>query len=76
MTRAGFGALSSAISQAQAAIRQKHCPPPTFYPLTEVVASMTCMRCGGRLSYAVLPISARTSGQCSSAGCIKWMDLP
>lgn len=74
MTKPGFGAFSSAVAKAQAAIRQQHCPPPTYYPAEHVKGSMDCVRCGGQLIYSVSPIGARTTGQCSSAGCLKWSD--
>ncbi|CAA2106135.1 hypothetical protein [Variovorax paradoxus] len=74
MTRPGFGALSSAVARAQAEIRQQHCPPPSYYPTAAVRSSMKCTRCGGLLNYTVSPIGARTTGRCSSAGCIEWRD--
>lgn len=74
MTTPGFGARSSAIAQAQAVIRQQHCPPPSYCPSQQVKASMRCMKCGGLLTYEVSPINARTSGHRSTSGCIRWND--
>lgn len=74
MTTPGFIGISSAIARAQAAIRQQHCPPPGYYPAQHVKASMRCVRCKGLLTYTVSPIGARTTGRCSSAGCIEWRD--
>lgn len=75
MTTKHFAALASATARAMAAVRTEHCPAPDFRPAADVRASMACPKCKGRLTYSASAIDGRTTGQCSSAGCITWRDL-
>lgn len=74
MTTATFNRQSGAIARAVAAVRTAHCPPPTYRPAAAVRASMRCAACGGLLTYTASAIDGRTSGRCSSAGCIRWSE--
>lgn len=75
MTREIFSQLASATARAQAQVRSMHCQPPTFMPPAPVRASIRCTKCGGLLNYTVSAVASRTTGRCSSAGCITWSDL-
>ena len=75
MTRAHFLAQTSAIVNAKAAIYRAHRCDPTRPPTTSSKASMRCLKCGGLLTYSLSSIDGKTSGHCSSAGCIRWADL-
>ncbi|CAN7321962.1 hypothetical protein LJR084_001856 [Variovorax sp. LjRoot84] len=72
MTTKHFSALASATARAIAAVRTEHCPAPDFRPAAAVRGSMPCMKCRGRLSFTASAIDGRTSGRCSSSGCIRW----
>lgn len=72
MTTRHFSALASATARAIAAVRTEHCPAPTFRPAATVRGAMRCLKCGGRLTFTASAIHGRTSGRCSSAGCINW----
>lgn len=74
MTRPGFGAFSSAVAQAKAAIFRQHFDPNTLRPAATVKASMRCTRCGGLLTYTASAVDGRMTGRCSSADCLKWSD--
>lgn len=75
MTRPGFLKLSTATGEAQAAIRAKHCRGPEQLPPSPVRASMRCTRCKGLLTYTVSAVASKTTGRCSSVGCLNWSDL-
>ncbi|BEP44093.1 hypothetical protein [Variovorax sp. V15] len=74
MTRPGFGAFSSAVARAQAAVRSQHCQPPTFRPAQSERGTIRCTKCGGNLNYTASAIDGRTTGRCSTAGCVTWND--
>lgn len=74
MTTQHFSAMASATARAMAAVRTEHCPAPDYRPAAPVRASMPCTKCGGVLKFNV-SADGRTSGRCSSAGCITWRDL-
>jgi hypothetical protein len=74
MTTPRFRAISSAVARTMSAVRAQHCQPPTFRPAAPVRDSMRGMACGGLLQYTASAIDGRTSGRCSSAGCIRWTE--
>lgn len=74
MTTPGFGAFSSAVARAMSEVRSQHCKPPTFRPAETARGTIRCTRCGGNLTFTASAIDGRTSGRCSSSGCIKWTD--
>ncbi|WP_295978777.1 hypothetical protein [uncultured Variovorax sp.] len=74
MTRPGFGAFSSAVAQANAAIFRQHFDPNTLRPAATVKATMRRTRCGGLLTYTASAVVGRMTGRCSSAECLKWSD--
>lgn len=74
MTTPGFGAFSGAVARAIAAVRAQHCQPPTYRPASAVRGTIRCARCGGNLTYTASAIDGRTTGRCSSAGCIRWSE--
>ncbi|MDP9992029.1 hypothetical protein J2W28_001057 [Variovorax boronicumulans] len=74
MTTPGFGAISSAVARAMSEVRSQHCKPPTYRPAETQRGSIRCPKCGGLVTYTASAIDGRTSGHCSSSGCIKWTD--
>ncbi len=74
MTRPSFGAFSSAVARAQAAVRSQHCQPPLFRPAQTKQGTIRCTKCGGNLTYTASAIDGRTTGRCSSVGCVNWSD--
>lgn len=74
MTTMHFSRLASATARAIAAVRTAHCPAPTFRPAAPVRGSMRCTKCAGRLPFNV-SADGRTSGKCSSAGCVNWNEI-
>lgn len=74
VTRPGFIGFSSAVARAQAAVRQQHCQPPTYRPAETARGTIRCTKCGGNLNYTASAIDGRTTGRCSSADCLKWID--
>ena len=75
MTRQQTSALLGATARAMAEVRNRHCPAPAYRPATAVRASTRCQKCGGLLTYSVSSVDGRTTGRCSSAGCITWSEL-
>lgn len=75
MTTARASALLSATARAMAEVKTRHCPAPTYRPAAAVRASTRCQKCGGVLTYSVSSIDGRSTGRCSSAGCITWSEL-
>lgn len=73
MTTATFSRLAGPTARAMAAVRTEHCRPPSYRPAAAVRGTMRC-HCGGILNFTVSPIDGRTSGRCSSAGCIRWSE--
>lgn len=74
MTTPGFIALSSAVARTKDQIYRTHCGGMASVPPAPVKASMRCLKCGGLFNYTVSAIDGRTTGRCSSAGCLKWAD--
>jgi hypothetical protein len=74
MTTPGFGAFSSAVARAMAEVRKQHCQRPHYRPAQTQRGSIRCTKCGGLLTFTVSAVDGRTSGRCTSAGCIKWTD--
>ena len=74
MTTKHFSALASATARAMAAVRTEHCPAPSYRPAAPVRASMPCTKCSGALKFTV-SAEGRTSGRCSSAGCVTWSEI-
>ena len=74
MTTRHFSALASATARAMAAVRTEHCPAPDYRPAADVGGSMPCPRCRGRLTFKASS-SGRTSGKCSSVGCVTWNEI-
>jgi len=74
VTRPGFGVFSSAVARAMSEVRGLHCPPPTFRPSQTARGTIRCTGCGGNLNYTASAIDGRTTGRCSTAGCVKWSD--
>lgn len=74
MTRPGFIALSGATARAMAQVRQQHCQPPTFRPAETARGTIRCTACRGNLTYTASAVDGRTTGRCSTAGCLKWSD--
>lgn len=74
MTTATFNRQAGAIARAMSAVRSQHCQPPSYRPAAPVRASMRCAACGGLLNFTASAIDGRTSGRCSSAGCIRWSE--
>lgn len=72
MTTPGFIALSRAVARTKDQIYRTHCAATAGVPPVAVRASMRCLRCRGLLSYTVSAIDGRTTGRCSSAGCLNW----
>ncbi|VTU28360.1 hypothetical protein [Variovorax sp. RA8] len=68
MTTSNVSTLASATACAMAAVRLQHCPPPDLRPAAAVRGVMPCTRCQGRLTFT----DGRTTGRCSSSGCIRW----
>ena len=60
MTTAAFGALASATARAMAEVRNKHCQPPGYRPVTPVRASIRCTKCGGQVSGNAVMVKARS----------------
>ena len=75
MTRQHARALLGATARAMAEVKNLHCPAPTYRPATAVRAAIRCTTCGGLLTYTASSIDGRTTGRCSSAGCISWSEL-
>ena len=75
MTTQRTSALFGATARAIAEVRGLHCKPPEYRPVTPVRASIRCAKCGGLLTFTVSAIDGRTTGRCSSIGCITWNDL-
>jgi hypothetical protein len=71
MTTARFNSMAGPTAQAMAAVHALHPKPPEQL----VRASIRCTRCRGLLTYSVSPIGGRTTGRCSSAGCLNWSEL-
>lgn len=69
-----FNSLASLIAQAVSHLRSQHCQPPSYSPQATVRSTMRCTKCGGTLPYLV-SVTGKTSGRCSSAGCVRWNDL-
>lgn len=74
MTTMHFSRLASATARAIASVRTEHCPAPTFRPAATVRGSMPCTKCGGLLHFAAAT-SGRTTGRCSSSGCVNWNEI-
>lgn len=70
MTRQQTSALYSATAKAMAAVHALHPTPPAEL----VRASIRCPKCGGRLAYTASE-TGKTSGKCSSRGCVTWPDF-
>lgn len=75
MTTRHFSALASATAKANAEVRRLHCPEPSLKPHADVKGAMPCLKCRGRLTYAVSSKDGRTSGKCSSVGCVTWNEI-
>lgn len=75
MTRPHFLAQTSAIVNAKAAIYRAHRCDPVTPPAQSLKSSTRCPSCRGLLQYTVSSIDGRTTGRCSSAGCLRWSDL-
>lgn len=73
MTTSHFAALVGPTARAMAHVRALHCRPPTFRPAETASGSMRCTKCGGTLRFKA-SVTGKTSGKCSSAGCINWAD--
>lgn len=71
MTTAAFSALSGPTARAVAAVRELHCPEPTFKPTGPVSGHIACPRCGSRVNFTVAA-DGYTSGRCVAAACIRW----
>lgn len=74
MTTRGFGAFSSAVARAMAEVRRQHCAPPHFRPAQTTQGTIRRTKCGGNLTYTASAIDGRTTGRCSSVGCVNWSD--
>jgi len=74
VTTPGFGAFSSAVARAMAEVRKQHCQPPHYRPAQTQRGSIRCTKCRGLLTFTVSAVDGRTSGRCTSVGCIKWTD--
>jgi len=75
MTREHTSALLGATARAMAEGRNLHCPAPAYRPAAAVRASTRYPKCCGLLTYTASSIDGRTTGRCSSAGCINWSEL-
>lgn len=71
MTTAAFSALAGPTARAIAAVREKHCQPPTYKPDAPVSGRIDCPKCGSRLNFTVTA-NGHTSGRCVAAACIRW----
>jgi hypothetical protein len=71
MTTQAFAARMGPTIKALAAVKTKHCAPPTYRPAGPVSGHMACPRCGSRLSYTV-DADGLSSGRCVAAGCVRW----
>jgi hypothetical protein len=74
VTTSRFSALASATARAIASVRTEHCPAPDFRPAAPVRGSMRCTKCAGLLHFTAAT-SGRTTGRCSSAGCVTWNEI-
>ena len=72
MTTPGFIAMSSAVARTKDQIYRTHCAATGGVPAAPVRTSMRCVRCKGVFNYTVSAIDGRTTGRCSSAGCLQW----
>lgn len=74
MTSASFNAMVGPRARALNAIKVQHCAPPAYKPAQDVRGQTPCTKCKGTVKFTVLASDGRTTGRCSSSGCLNWSE--
>lgn len=74
MTTAIFNAHVGPRARALNAIKQAHCAPPAYRPAHDVRGTTPCPKCKATIRFTVLASDGRTTGRCSTAGCLEWRE--
>jgi hypothetical protein len=74
MTTARFNAQAGPTARALDVIKTQHCAPPAFKPVADVKGEIACTKCRRPLRFTVLASSGRTTGRCSTLGCLNWSE--
>lgn len=74
MTTATFNAHVGPRARALNVIKRRHCAPPAYKPEGDVRGQMACTRCNGTIKFTVLASDGRTTGKCSTTGCLTWSE--
>ncbi len=76
MTTEAFNRTAGPIARALYAVKSVHCAPPAFKPEADVqdTTPCTCKDCKGTIKFTVRASDGRTTGRCSSSGCLNWRE--
>lgn len=74
MTTAAFMSHAGPRSQAMNTIKVEYCAPPAYKPAQDVRGFIPCPKCRGTLNFTVLASNGATTGRCTTAGCLHWME--